>query len=292
MNILTFDIEEWYLEKVYFGDHKERYAEYDKYLDRILDILEERNINGTFFCVGGMGTEFPEVVKKISARGHEIGCHSFRHVWINKMSREEAKEDTRMAVDALEQCIGKKVRSYRAPAFSIGKSNKWAFDVLAENGITRDASVYPAVRDFGGFAEFGHKLPTMVFSTHCQMKEFPICTTKLWGKEMAFSGGGYFRFFPLSFVVNEMKKNEYNMAYFHIGDIASVTPYIMSKGEYESYFKQPGSLKNRYLRYIKSNLGTKGAFEKMMNLIKTVDFVNVEQADMLMDWQKAHSVVL
>ena len=135
-------------------------------------------------------------------------------------SREEAKEDTRMAVDALEQCIGKKVRSYRAPAFSIGKSNKWAFDVLAENGITRDASVYPAVRDFGGFAEFGYKLPTMVFSTHCQMKEFPICTTKLWGKEMAFSGGGYFRFFSLNFVVNEMKKNEYNMAYFHIGDIA------------------------------------------------------------------------
>lgn len=292
MNILTFDIEEWYLEKTYFGNHKERYAEYDRYLERILDVLDDRAFKGTFFCVGGMGTEFPDVVKKIASRGHEIGCHSYRHEWLNMVSREEAKDDTRKAVDVLEQCVGKKVRSYRAPAFSIGKSNKWAFEVLAECGITRDASVFPAVRDFGGFSDFGHKLPTMVFSTHYQMKEFPICTAKLLGKEIAFSGGGYFRFFPLSFVVNEMKKNEYNMAYFHIGDIASVTPYVLSKSEYESYFKQSGTLKNRYLRYVKSNLGTKGAFEKMMKLIKTVDFVNLEQADHMMDWQTAHSIVL
>ncbi len=292
MNVLTFDVEEWYLEKEYFGNHQEKYAEYDAYLNRILDILDERGFKGTFFCVGGMGTYFPEVIRKIDSRGHEIGCHSYQHTWLNKMSREEVHEDTRKAVDSLEQCIGKKVSSYRAPAFSIGKSNQWAFEVLAECGITRDASVFPAARDFGGFSDFGYKLPTIVFSSQCQMKEFPICTTKLLGKDMAFSGGGFFRFFPLSFVVNEMKKLEYNMAYFHLGDIASVMPYVLSKAEYEGYFKQPGTLKNRYLRYIKSNLGTKGAFEKMMKLIRTVDFINLEQADQKIDWQTVHSIVL
>ena len=291
MNILSFDIEEWYLEKTYFGDHKERYAEYDRYLNGILDVLDERGFKGTFFCVGGMGESFPEVIRRIEERGHEIGCHSYRHTWLNKMGREEALKDTRMAVDVLEQCIGKKVRSYRAPAFSIGKTNKWAFELLAECGITRDASVFPAERDFGGFSEFGHKSPTLVYSTNCKIKEFPICTTNLLGKELAYSGGGYFRFFPLGFVVNEMKKSNYNMTYFHIGDLASVVPYVMSKSEYESYFKQPGSLKNRYMRYIKQNLGIKGAFDKMVKLIKNVDFVNLEQADSVIDWQGAHSVI-
>ena len=116
MNILTFDIEEWYLEKKYFGDHQERYADYDRYLNGILDVLDERGLKGTFFCVGGMGKEFPDVLRRIETRGHEIGCHSYNHTWLNKMSREDALEDTRMAVDALEQCIGKKIKSYRAPA--------------------------------------------------------------------------------------------------------------------------------------------------------------------------------
>lgn len=292
MNILTFDIEEWYLEKVYFGDHKERYSVYDRYLDIILDALDERNFKGTFFCVGGLGKEFPDVVKKIDSRGHEVGCHSYQHTWLNKMSLEDAMEDTRNAIDVLEQCIGKKVKSYRAPAFSIGKANKWAFDVLDSCGITRDASVFPAERDFGGFSEFGHKSPTLVFSNKCQIKEFPICTTNVLGKEVAYSGGGYFRFFPLNFVKKEMAKTDYNMTYFHIGDLVPVVPGVMSKEDYESYFKQPGSFKNRYIRYIKSNLGSKGAFEKMIKLIKSEEFVNLEQADKMIDWQQVPSVIL
>lgn len=292
MNILTFDIEEWYLEKYHFGNHKEKYKEFDSYLDWILEVLDERGFKGTFFCVGGMASDFPDVVKKIAAHGHEIGCHSLLHTWLNKMSQTDVKEDTKKAVDLLEQCIGNKVKSYRAPAFSIGKPNRWAFEILAECGITRDASVYPAERDFGGFSEFGHKSPTIVFGTHCQMKEFPICTIKKWGKEFAFSGGGYFRFFPLGFVRKEMAKSDYNMTYFHIGDLVPVVSGVMSKEDYESYFKQPGTLKNRFIRYIKSNLGSKGAFEKMIQLIKTEEFVNIDQADSMIDWQQAHSVVL
>lgn len=292
MNILTFDIEEWYIEKTFLGGRKEKYAEYDRYLDSILDTLEERGLRGTFFCVGGLGVEFPEVVKRIYYRGHEIGCHSYRHTWLNKMTKDEAMEDTRKTVDALEQCIGKKVNSYRAPAFSIGKSNKWAFEVLAECGITRDASVFPIVRDFGGFTEFGQKSPSIIISSSCKLKEFPICTTTLLGKELAYSGGGYFRFFPLGFVRKEMAKSEYNMTYFHIGDLLPEKGGVMSKKDYENYFKEPGTLKNRYFRYIKTNLGKKSAFNKLMNLIRTEDFVNLEQADTMIDWNGTPSVVL
>lgn len=292
MIVLTFDIEEWYLQKEYFGDRAENYSKYDHYLDMILDALDKRGIKATFFCVGGMATHFPTVVRKIEQRGHEIGCHSFRHVWMNKMTEEEAQEDTRTAIDALEQCIGKKVRSYRAPAFSIGEENKYMIDILSNCGIERDASIFPAKRDFGGFSQFGEKKPTMVKYNSVSIKEFPICTINLFGKELAYSGGGYFRFFPLSFVRREFAKSDYAMTYFHIDDLIPESGKVMSKSDFEYYFKEPGTLKNRYIRYVKTNLGKKSAFKKLMTLIDKEDFVNLEQADKMIDWDKTPTVIL
>lgn len=292
MNILTFDIEEWYFEKAFRGGRAEKYREYEDFLSRILDLLDERNVKGTFFCVGKMATDFPQVVRHIQERGHEIGCHSHIHTWLNKMSREVAFDDTRQAVDALEQCIGQKIKSYRAPAFSIGKQNEWAFEVLAMCGIERDASVYPAARDFGGFADFGHRTPTLLRIGDVTMKEFPVCTTHLFGQEMAYSGGGYFRFFPLWFVKKTMAKNDYNMCYFHIGDLIPEHRGVMTKAEYEDYFKEPGTLFNRYKRYLKSNLGKDTAFSKMVSLISSMNFVNMETADSIIDWEKATTINL
>lgn len=292
MNILTFDIEEWALAKAGGYGSPETYAKYDEYLDKILSALDERDFKGTFFCTGMMGTDFPEIVRKIYSCGHEIGCHSHRHTWLNLLSKAETSEDTRIAIDALEQCIGQKIKSYRAPAFSIGKSNKWAFEILSQNGITRDASVYPAERDFGGFVEFGEKVPTMVYCNCNVFKEFPVCITTLLGQEMAYSGGGYFRFFPLGFVRKQMAKSDYNMTYFHIADLIPETKSVMPKKDFELYYKIPGTIKNRYLRYIKSNLGKKEAFNKLLELIRCESFVNLEQADKSFDWEQAPSVVL
>ena len=292
MNFFTFDIEEWYLEKSYFGNHSEKYAEYDKYLGNILDILDEQKYKATFFCLGGMATDFPNVIQSIASRGHEIGCHSFKHVWLNQMAEKEVFEDTRTSIDAIEQCIGRKVLSYRAPAFSIGKGNKWAFEVLAQNGIRRDASIFPAERDFGGFEGFGKNIPTMVYCNRVMLKEFPICTTKIFGKEVAYSGGGYFRFFPMKFIKSEMAKSEYNMTYFHIADLVPETAGIMSKQDFEKYFKVPGTLKNRLLRHLKTNVGKKGSMTKLSKLLKDDIFISLEQADSMIDWNNQPSVVI
>ena len=291
MNILSFDIEEWYLESVK-ANRQKKLREYDGYLNTILDAMDQNGQKATFFCVGEMGRCFPEVIRLIDAKGHEVGCHSNVHTWLNKMNQDEALEDTRRAVDSLEQCIGKKVLSYRAPAFSIGKSNEWAFAVLKECGIERDASVFPAGRDFGGFAGFGSKEPCVIQSKGVTLKEFPICTTELIGKEVAFSGGGYFRFFPLWFVESAMKKSKYNMTYFHIGDLVPERRGVMTREEYEEYFKEAGTLMARYKRYIKSNLGKSGALDKMLKLMRKNEFVNVMQADELIDWTAAPIVQL
>lgn len=291
MNLLTFDIEEWFIEQ-HRGGSVEKYAEFDRYLSAILNKLDECGLKATFFCVGEMGKSFPKVIRQIQEQGHEVGCHSNIHTWLNKMTEDECREDTHLAVDHLEQCIGEKVKSYRAPAFSIGESNKWAFEILAENGIERDASIFPTARDFGGFPHFGQKCPCIVEYNGIRIKEFPICTAKVLGKEFAYSGGGYFRFFPLGFVKREINRSLYAMCYFHIGDLTTESHGVMSKAEFEAYFKEPGTIKARYSRYIKSNLGKKGAFQKMMDLINSIEFTGIEQADEMISWSTAPIVQL
>ncbi len=287
MNILTFDIEEWYLVKAYFGAKGSKYAQYDSLLEELLLRLEEVGLKGTFFCVGKLATDFPEVVRKIDSVGHEIGCHSNTHQWLNKMSFEQAFEDTHAAVDSLQQCIGKKIKSYRAPAFSIGSANKWAFEVLAENGITCDASVFPASRDFGGFPEFTKMEPTVIKYNGIQMHEYPIATAKVLGKDIAYSGGGYFRFFPYGFVERELKKSSYSMTYFHLSDLLPVYSGVMTEEDYENYFNEPGTMKARYVRYFKSNIGVGGNKRKLFKLLGNMRFSSISEAEELIDWAKA-----
>jgi polysaccharide deacetylase family protein (PEP-CTERM system associated) len=292
MNILTFDIEEWYIEKEFRGNRNEKYALFNGVLDQILDLLDEVNTKATFFCLGEIANSFPYVIKRIDRRGHEIGCHSNKHLWLTDLSKDAVFLDTRKAVDSLEQSIGKKVLSYRAPAFSIGKNNLWAFEALVKSGIERDASVFPAVRDFGGFPSFEHKTPSTISYGDFRIKEFPVSTSRLFGSEVAYSGGGYFRFFPLSYVLKQMSNQTYTMVYFHIGDIFPEMPRIMTKKEHVEYFKEKGHLVNRYKRYLKSNLGAKSAYNKLAKLIRSESFINLHQADSIIDWNQVPIIKL
>ena len=176
--------------------------------------------------------------------------------------------------------------------FSIGENNKWAFEILAENGIERDSSVFPASRDFGGFASYSSEKPGVIKIGGISIKEFPICTTKLLGKSVAYSGGGYFRFFPVNYVIGKMNANDYAIAYFHMADVVRLLDKMMTKEEHENYFKETGSYSNRLKRFIKQNLGVGGAFKKMCTLVSSCDFVNLEEADRVLDWENASEVII
>lgn len=286
MRVLTFDIEEWYIEKHFKGGRKEKYRQYDKLLDWILNTLDKSNSKATFFCVGQLAVEFPEVLKRISDNGHEVGSHSNRHLWINKMTRQEFAEDTRIAVQEIENLIGKKVSSFRAPAFSIGKDNDWAFEILAENGIEYDCSVFPASRDLGGFPQFTSTIPSLVKKNDYTIKELPVCPARLMGKAVPFSGGGYFRLVPLWLHKELVSRMDYVMFYFHINDLIEQSSKFMTKQEFEEYYKEPGTLKNRITRYVKTNIGKGGALNKLDTLLGNYSFCNVQQAAESIDWNK------
>lgn len=278
MNILTFDIEEWSIEKDFFGGHKEKYAMFDKFLDHILEQLNTYKIHATFFCLGKVALDFPYVIKKIDAEGHEIGSHSFAHKWVNKMTPDDFRDDTQRAVESIENLTGKKVKSFRAPAFSISDKNKWAFEILSEFGIENDASIFPGCRDFGGFPSFTEQMPCIVEVNNIRINEFPIplYSMPIFNKEIAYSGGGYFRLFPQSFIFRQMKKSDYNMCYFHIDDLITEKSPLKSKVDFEAYYKESGTISKRLSRYFKANVGRDSAIKKFDKLIQSFEFISIE----------------
>lgn len=291
MNILTFDIEEWYLESVKLN-RPERYRRLDETFARVLDELDKYGLKGTFFCVGQLASTFPKVIHEIVARGHEVGCHSNIHTWLDKMTPEELRDDTTEALKALEDVSGQKVVSYRAPAFSITPKNKWAVNVLEDCGIENDASIFPTNRDFGGYKGFPQDTPCIISHEGASLKEYPICLTSVLGKTMAYSGGGYFRLLPYWFVKRTIRNREYNICYFHLNDLIHQKIAFKSKVEYEAYFKEPGTLRNRIVRYAKSNVGIGDAYIKLTMLLSDNRYVSIREANKLIDWNKMNVVRL
>lgn len=293
MNILTFDIEEWAIESARKeGIRTERMAEYDRLFNQLIELLEEHRLYATCFCTGMMAAKYPQIIQRLAEKGHEIACHSYAHTWCNKMTNEQMQEDTHAAVDALEQCIGTKVKSYRAPAFSITEKNPYAFEILAQNGIEYDASIFPAARDFGGFPSFGYDVPTRVQYHGVEIKEYPIPLMHFGKWKTAYSGGGYFRLFPYWLIRRTMNSSDYAMTYFHINDLISEPKKLMSREAYESYFKEPGTLVNRYKRFIKSNISTGDAMGKLCRLLQENVFTNIQEADKHINWANTPIVKL
>ena len=91
---------------------------------------------------------------------------------------------------------------------------------------------------------------------------------------------------PYWFVNRTMKKRDYNICYFHLNDLINQKFKLKSRAEYEEYFKEPGTLKNRVMRYVKSNIGTGDAYGKMERLLTEHLFVSVKEADKMIDWDK------
>ena len=292
MNILTFDTEEWYYEKTVRDAREWKYKQFDELLDRLLAALDRRGLKATFFCIGKMATDFPHVVKKIHAAGHEIGCHSHVHTWMNKLTPEEALADTRQAVDALEQLTGEKVKSYRAPAFSVGETNTWFFEVLAECGITRDASVFPASRELGGFQSYGSAVPATIQYGNAVIHEFPVNTIRLLGKNLVCTGGGYFRIFPYWLIRHLLNDCDYMMYYFHLSDLLDEKRPRLTREQYERYFNESGTFLNRWKRQIKTNIGVADAFAKLEHLLDSEQFVNVDKADAIIDWTNLRTITI
>jgi len=133
-------------------------------------------------------------VRNIHAGGHEIASHGYAHQAAHTQTAAEFREDVRRAKAILENCAGQRVRGFRAPTFSITRSNWWAYEVLAEEGYDYSSSIYPIAHDLYGIPD----APRTPFKPLADtgFLEIPVATLRLLGKNRPCGGGGYFRLLP------------------------------------------------------------------------------------------------
>lgn len=163
---------------------------------RVLSLLDRAGVKATMFILGKLADRFPEVVREIDAAGHEVASHGYGHVEIFKQSREEFAADLRRSKDVLEQIVGKKVRGFRAPDFSIIRPSLWALEVLAEQGFEYDSSIFPVKRPRYGIPDWPLSPTRVLLPDGGKILEFPIASYRAWGKNWPVGGGGYHRLMP------------------------------------------------------------------------------------------------
>lgn len=200
-DVFTVDVEDYYQGES-FSDlvprsHWEHYpSRLEANTRRLLDLCDECGVRGTFFVIGWVARKFPALVREIVARGHEPGCHSLFHYPVYNLSRDEFREDTRQAKDAVEQAAGQQVFGYRAPSFSITRKALWAFEELAAQGFTYDSSVFSIRHDFYGIPD-GPRRPSRIHTPSGDILEYPMSTFRLIGNiNYPVGGGGYLRMMP------------------------------------------------------------------------------------------------
>lgn len=274
MNILTFDIEEWF--HILDNDStklEDSWSSYENRLesnmDRIFKLLDKKNQKATFFVLGWVAKKHPHIVKKIHDLGYEIASHSDSHQLAYEQSRKEFSTDLEFSIKRIEDLIGVKVNIYRAPGFSIKEENKWAFEELVNQGIEIDCSIFPIKRSHGGFKSFGTGKPTIINYEGYSLKELPMNYGSLLGINFVFSGGGYFRLFPYKFIKKLMFNSDYVMTYFHPRDFDAEQPIIKDLS---------------LTRKFKSYYGLNNTYSKLENIIDDFNFVDIASANNLINW--------
>jgi polysaccharide deacetylase family protein (PEP-CTERM system associated) len=197
VNALTIDVED-YFQVSAFAPHVAR-ADWDtlpcrveRNVDAILGLLSERDVKATFFCLGWGAERYPALVRRLADQGHEVASHGFAHHRATDQSPSEFQSDIERAKAVLEDIAGCAVQGYRAPSFSVGERNPWAFDCIAAAGYRYSSSIYPIRHDHYGVPD----APRFSHQSRPGLIELPIATVRAFSANWPAGGGGYFRLLP------------------------------------------------------------------------------------------------
>ncbi len=200
VNAMTVDVEDYFHVSVFDGIlPRARWDTLESRVcantTRLLDIFDAYGVRGTFFVLGWVAERFPDLVKKIAGRKHEIASHGYAHRLVYDQTPAAFREDIRRAKRLLEDASGQQVFGYRAPSYSITPRSLWALDVLVEEGYRYDSSIFPIRHDRYGIA-VSQRQPYRVDRQHGSLVEFPGSTTRVGPVNLPIAGGGYFRVLP------------------------------------------------------------------------------------------------
>jgi polysaccharide deacetylase family protein (PEP-CTERM system associated) len=236
LNVLSVDVEDYFHVEAFASRIK--YEQWDSFTPRvernvkqILDLFAKHGVTATFFVLGWVAKKFPRLVQDIARLGHEIGSHGYRHRRLHILTPDEFRRDVRDAGTVLSDQAQQSIRCYRAPSFSIVKSTMWALDILGEEGISLDSSIFPVRHDLYGYPD-AERFPSWYVSNEGhRIFEFPPSTIRCWNQNVGVAGGGYLRLMPYGVTrwairqINQVQQQP-AMVYFHPWEIDANQPRI------------------------------------------------------------------
>jgi polysaccharide deacetylase family protein (PEP-CTERM system associated) len=204
VNGLTVDVEDYFHAEALAGAaSREEWDSLESRVERntrrVLEVLDRHRVRATFFILGWVAYRYAGLVREIQTAGHELGCHSYWHRLVYRLTPQEFREDTLQAKKVIEDAAGEAVVGYRAPTFSVVRRSFWALDILAELGFQYDSSIFPVRHDRYGVPDYS-RFPCRHQSQNGQsLTELPLSTFSLMGTNFPFGGGGYLRILPLRY---------------------------------------------------------------------------------------------
>jgi polysaccharide deacetylase family protein (PEP-CTERM system associated) len=197
INAMTIDVEDYFQVSAFApyiarSEWDDRECRVERNVGRLLEILAAHDTKATFFTLGWIAERYPELIRRIVREGHELASHGYGHQRASDLSEAEFFDDVSRAKDILEDIAGCEVTGYRAPSFSIGPTNLWAFDCLSRAGYRYSSSIYPIRHDHYGMPD----APRFAYRVKPELLEVPITTLRVFRRNLPSSGGGYFRLLP------------------------------------------------------------------------------------------------
>ncbi|MFT3717881.1 MAG: DUF3473 domain-containing protein [Pseudorhodoferax sp.] len=231
-NALTIDVEDYFQVSAFApyirrDEWDARECRVERNVHRILDMLSERGAKATFFTLGWIAERYPQIVRRIVAEGHELASHGYGHERASDLSEPAFLDDVQRAKAILEDIGGVAVKGYRAPSFSIGTGNLWAFDCLLAAGYRYSSSIYPIQHDHYGMPD----APRFAYQVRDGLLEIPVTTLRVLNRNLPSSGGGYFRLLPYGlsrWMLGRVNGGDHEAAifYFHPWEIDPGQPRV------------------------------------------------------------------
>ena len=214
MNILGIDFEDWYhpqLVQPYIT--KEKKPTMFQGMDRILELLNKNETFATFFVVGELLYQNPELLDKIIDNGHEVAFHTMHHDRLDSKNFSEKFDDE---LDEFDKLTDGKSKGFRAPTFSLNQDSSWVIEKLEKHDYVYDSSIVPAKSNLYGMPnaqQNPYKISSDSLDKHNsngKLIEFPLAITKFFGKKIPAAGGFYLRSLPMKITKNTIKNYEKN----------------------------------------------------------------------------------
>ena len=198
LNALTIDLEDWYQGLTSTSRQRERWSNFESRVvantEKVLYLLAQAEVKATFFVLGYVADQFPELIRRVADSGHEIALHSYDHQQVQRLTPDQFRQDVARSREVVEKACGKPIKGYRAPMFSINGSCLWALEILCEMGFEYDSSAFPVRNMYYGYPS-APRYPYRPFDSSSFM-EFPLATVQFLGINWPVGGGFYFRTFP------------------------------------------------------------------------------------------------